>query len=116
MQPVRVRLPRADAPSGRPLRDDEWVEVTWTVTTSEDEAISGKACPERSRRTARRQHRLLCLLREAQEQGAAPTVEDLAEALGVSRATVKRDLAGLRKAGRQVRTRGGRSAEQVECQ
>ena len=101
-QPGRVtlRLPRADAPTGRPLRDDEWVEVAWTVEAPEDEAIP--------RKTARRQHRLLRLLHEATEQGAAPTVDHLAEALGVSRATIKRDLAALRRAGHEVRTRGSR--------
>ncbi len=101
-QPGRVvfRLPRADAPTGRPLRDDEWVEVAWTVGAPEDETIP--------RKTARRQHRLLRLLREAAEQGAAPTVDHLAEALGVSRATIKRDLAALRRAGHTVRTRGSR--------
>lgn len=92
------RLPRNDAPTGRPLRDDEWVEVTWTVAASEDEAIPGK--------TARRQHRLLRLLQEAREQGAAPRVDDLAAALGVSPKTIKRDLVALRRAGHAVRTRG----------
>jgi len=102
-QPGRVtfRLPRADAPTGRPLRDDEWVEVAWTVEAPEDATIS--------RKTARRQHRLLRLLREAAEQGAAPTVDHLAQALGVSRATIKRDLAALRRAGHEVHTRGSRN-------
>ena len=101
-QPGRVifRLPHADAPTGRPLRDDEWVEVAWTVEAPEDETIP--------RKTARRQHRLLRLLREAAAQGAAPTVDHLAAALKVSRATIKRDLAALRKAGHEVRTRGSR--------
>ena len=97
---VTARLPRAGAPTGRPLREDEWVEVTWTVDAAADAAIAGKA--------RRRQHRLLRLLREAGEQGAAPTVDDLAAALGVSRATIKRDLAGLRDAGQGARTRGQR--------
>jgi len=99
-QQIRMRLPHADAPTGRPLRDDEWVEVTWTVATPEDDAITSKV--------ARRQHRLLRLLREAEEQRAAPTVDDLAAALQASRATIKRDLAALRKAGHNVRTRGSR--------
>jgi DNA-binding SARP family transcriptional activator/DNA-binding transcriptional ArsR family regulator len=101
-QPPRTtfRLPRADAPTGRPLRDDEWVEVMWTLDAPEDTSIP--------RKTARRQHRLLRLVREAAEQGAAPTVDHLAAALGVSRATIKRDLAALRKAGYEVRTRGSR--------
>jgi len=102
---IRVRLPAASAPTGRPLRDGEWVEVVWTVATSEDESISGKV--------ARRRRRLLRLLREAEEQGAAPTVDDLAEALEVSRATIKRDLAGLRRAGHAVHTRGSRSRSHV---
>ena len=101
VRPVRLRLPRAGAPTGRPLRDDEWVEVVWTVAALEDETIAGKV--------ARRRHRLLRLLREAKEQGAAPTVDDLAAALEVSRATIKRDLAALRRAGHEVRTRGSRS-------
>jgi len=104
IQPHRVsfRLPRDDAPTGRPLCNDEWVEVTWTVVAPEDEAIPGKK--------ARRRHRLLCLLREAGEQGAAPRVDDLAIALRVSPKTIKRDLAALRQAGHDVRTRGTRSS------
>lgn len=97
---ITLRLPRAGAPTGRPLREDEWVEVAWTVAAAEDAAIAGKA--------PRRQHRLLRLLREAEEQGAAPTVDDLAAALGASRATIKRDLAGLRGAGQLAATRGQR--------
>ncbi len=96
-----VHLPAASAPTGRPLRDDEWVEATWTVTAPEDDAVLGKV--------ARRQQRLQRLLREAKEQGAAPTVDDLGDALGVSRATIKRDLAALRRAGHEVRTRGSRN-------
>jgi tetratricopeptide (TPR) repeat protein len=96
-----VRLPVVGIPTGRPLHDDEWVEITWTVTAPEDEAVLGKA--------ARRQHRLLRLLREAKEQDATPTVDDLADALEVSRATIKRDLAALRRAGHEVRTRGSRN-------
>ncbi|MFQ5856833.1 MAG: tetratricopeptide repeat protein [Anaerolineae bacterium] len=104
IQPRRAtfRLLRTDAPTGRPPRDDEWVEITWTVETPEDEAIAGKK--------ARRQHRLLRLLREAGEQGAAPRVDDLATALRVSPKTIKRDLAALRQAGHDVRTRGTRSS------
>ena len=102
---IRVRLPAASAPTGRPLRDEEWMEVVCTVAALEDEAIVGKV--------ARRRHRLLRLLREAGEQDAAPTVDDLAEALEVSRATIKRDLAGLRRAGHAVHTRGSRSRSHV---
>ncbi len=101
MQRAQARLPRAGAPTGRPLRDDEWVEVAWTVAAGDDDAVADKA--------ARRQHRLLRLLREAEAQGAAVTVDDLAAALDVSRATIKRDLTELRQAGQDVCTRGSRS-------
>ncbi len=104
---LAVRLPRAGAPTGRPLRDDEYVDVTWTVETPEDEAVAGNA--------DRRQARLSRLLGEAAEQGAAPTVDDLAAALAVSQPTVRRDLAALRRAGRPVETRGSRQqANSVE--
>ena len=97
-QRLTFRLPRADAPTGRPLDDDEWVEVIWTVAAPEDEAIRGKV--------ARRRHRLLRLLREAIAQGATPTVDQLAQVLQVSVRTVKRDLAALRAAGHATPTRG----------
>jgi DNA-binding SARP family transcriptional activator/tetratricopeptide (TPR) repeat protein len=96
-----VRLPLIDAPTGRPLRDDEWVEIHWTITTAEDDKISDKA--------ERRHQRLLRLLHEAEEQGAAPTVDDLAAALDVGKATIKRDLATLRQSGHPIRTRGSRN-------
>jgi len=96
-----VRLPASSAPSGRPLRDDEYVEVVWTVNAPEDDGIAGKV--------ARRRHRLLRLLREARKQGGAPTIENLAEALGVSDRTVKRDLVALRASGHTAPTRGSRS-------
>jgi tetratricopeptide (TPR) repeat protein len=97
---IQVRLPRADAPLGRPLREDEWVQVEWSVAAPEDEDVSGKA--------PRRRHRLLRLLGQAEAQGAAPTLGDLATALEVSPSTIKRDLAELRKQGHTVQTRGRR--------
>ncbi|HID33301.1 MAG TPA: tetratricopeptide repeat protein [Anaerolineae bacterium] len=98
---IRVRLACIDAPTGRPLREDEWVEVRWTVHDPEDERIRGKV--------ERRRHRLTRLLHEAEQQNTAPTVDDLAAALKVSRATIKRDLAALRQAGVPVRTRGAKA-------
>ncbi|NOX60570.1 MAG: AAA family ATPase [Chloroflexi bacterium] len=98
---IRMRLARIDAPTGRPLREDEWVEVRWTVHKPEDERIR--------RKVERRRHRLKRLLCEAEQQNAAPTVDDLAAALNVSRATIKRDLAALREAGVRVRTRGAKA-------
>lgn len=95
-----MRLPRSDAPTGRPLREDEWVSVTWTLAAPEDNEIPGK--------TPRRHRRLLRLLREAAVQAAAPTVGDLAAALGVGERTIRRDLDALRAAGHDARTRGSR--------
>jgi hypothetical protein len=99
-QPHRVatRMARAGAPVGRPLRADEQIEVTWTPASAEDETIPDKS--------VRRRQRLLRLLREAEEQGAAPTVDDLANALDVSYVTIRRDLAALRQSGQSAHTRG----------
>ncbi|MFZ5910019.1 MAG: ATP-binding protein [Chloroflexota bacterium] len=77
---VIVRLPRAS-------QADDWVEVTWTLEAPEDKTIPGKV--------ARRRHRLRRLLEEARQQGAIPTNQRLADALGVSLRTVERDMAGL---------------------
>jgi hypothetical protein len=79
-----VRLARADAPLGRPLRDDELVDVTWTLHAPDDEVITDKG--------ERRRHRLGRLLDEAAQGAAAPTDQDLATALGVSRRTIIRDM------------------------
>ncbi len=97
---IIVRLPRIGAPSGRPLHEDEYVEVTWTPQLPQDDQEKDKV--------ASRQARLLRLLQEAEDQGAAPTIDDLARALEVSRATVKRDLSALRRAGHRAKTRGGK--------
>ena len=84
---ISVSLAKADSPLGRPLEDDEFVVVNWTVAAPEDEAFAGK--------NERRKHRLLRLMREAGRQGAAPTDDDLASALGVSRRTILRDMRAL---------------------
>ncbi len=102
LQQQTVSLPRADAPTGRPLREEEYVPVTWTVTAPEDGAI-----PET---VARRRRQLLRLLREAAAQEAAPTVAILAATIGVSQRTIKRDLDSLRADGHEVHTRGSRSS------
>lgn len=95
-----LRLPRRGIPTGRPLRDDEWVAVTWTISSPEDGRVTGKV--------KRRRHRLMRLLTEAREQGAAPTVGHLAAALEVGQRTIERDLAALRAGGHDVPTRGAR--------
>ncbi len=88
------------APGGRALGEADHVEVAWTVSTPADERIAD--------RMERRRVRLLRLVEEAAEQGGAPTVENLAAALGSSSATIRRDLAALRRGGRAVETRGSR--------
>ncbi|MFZ6028481.1 MAG: AAA family ATPase [Chloroflexota bacterium] len=98
---IGVRLPRAGVPGGRPLREEEYVNVTWTLSVPGDDEIPGKS--------ARRQHRLLRLLQEAAERSAAPTVPDLAAALGVNARTIRRDLAALRAAEKKAHTRGSRA-------
>jgi tetratricopeptide (TPR) repeat protein len=103
VQKITVFLPHLDAPLGRPLRDEEHVSVTWTLSTLEDDSVSGKV--------ARRRQRILRLLREAQTQGAAPTHDHLADALGVSRRTIERDMAALQRQdpSRVLPTRGKKS-------
>lgn len=88
-QQVQVSLPIIGTRGGRALRPDEYIQVTWTVSSPEDALITDK--------TERRQQRLLRLLKEAQEQGAAPTYEHLALALGAGLRTIKRDMAFLRQ-------------------
>lgn len=97
-QREQVCLARAEAPMGRALQDEEFITITWTLKSPQDGDVEGKS--------ARRQHRLLRLMEEAKTHGAAPTVDDLASALKVSDRTIKRDLAALRNAGRDVETRG----------
>lgn len=84
---IFVSLARIDVPLGRTLREDEFVTVQWTVNAPEDEAITDK--------TDRRQFQLKRLLEQAKAQNAAPTDEDLAHALGVSRRTILRDMKQL---------------------
>lgn len=79
-----VRLARRDVPLGRALREDDFATVTWTLNAPDDESIEDKA--------ERRQHRLKRLLAESAAQGAAPTDDDLAQALEVSRRTILRDM------------------------
>ena len=84
---IVARLATATAPLGRTLRPDELVDVTWTLHAADDDAIADDV--------ERRRHRLLRLLAEAARDGAAPTDDDLAAALGVSRRTIIRDMAAL---------------------
>lgn len=84
---VSVELAHIQAPLGRQLRDSEHIAVRWTVNAPEDDAIGDKA--------ARRRYQLKRLLKEAEAQNAAPTDDDLAHTLGVSRRTILRDMQAL---------------------
>jgi DNA-binding SARP family transcriptional activator len=101
-----VRLASSAAPLGRRLKPEEFVVVQWTLDAAEDDAIADAA--------DRRRHRLRRLLHEAATSDAAPTDDDLAGALGVSRRTILRDMEALGQAARRAtrrRARGEVSAE-----
>jgi DNA-binding transcriptional ArsR family regulator len=97
---VEVHLPAVEAPTGRPLEDDETRRVVWTIDHPEDARFASPI--------DRRRHRLLRLLTEADDRGAVPAIEQVAAALEVSDSTVRRDLAALREEGHMVTSRGQR--------
>jgi len=90
----------ADNPPGQPVRSCKRVAVTLTMDCADDlQALrQGVAVMRRSK--------IQRLTREAQDQGALLTQEDLARLLCTSRSTVKRDIAHLRATGTDVPTRG----------
>ncbi len=90
----------ADDPPGRPIGECRRVPVNLTMDSADDlEALrQGVAFLRRSR--------IQRLTREAQEQDALLTQEDLARLLCTSRSTIKRDVAHLRSEGLDVPTRG----------
>lgn len=96
-QRVDVRLVRADVPIGKRLASDDYASITWTLARPGDEALTPAS--------ARRQHILRRLLSEASAQGAAPTDDDLARALSVSRRTILRDIQALQTQGIDIQTR-----------
>jgi hypothetical protein len=100
-----VRLAHIDAPLGRTLAPDEQVEVHWTLHAPEDDAIADLG--------ARRRHRLRRLLHEAAARAAAPTDDDLAAALGVSRRTILRDMAAIGGAVTSITRRRARSRDGI---
>lgn len=85
---VERRLPSVDAPRGRPLLPADLVDVVWTLSQPDDWELPADG--------ARRQHRIQRLLAEAEQQHARARAVDIADVLGVSERTVKRDLAELR--------------------
>ncbi len=94
---IAARLVRADVPLGRTLTPGDYLPVRWTLDSPGDSAIP--RADERRRQVIRR------LLDEAAAQGAAPTDADLAQALGVSRRTILRDIEILAAEGVAIPTR-----------
>jgi biotin operon repressor len=89
-----------DSPPGRPIAECKRVAVVLTLDSPDDlEAL-------RNGIAALRRSKIQRLTREAQEQRALLTQEDLARLLCASRSTVKRDIAQLRAEGIDVPTRG----------
>ncbi len=95
-----IRLPLAGIPLGRSLKGGDWTQVRWTVSDPSDFDVPDPV--------GRRRLRIRRFLDEAARQGADPRIEDVATALGVSVATVRRDVAELRRAGSGLSTRGSR--------
>jgi len=83
-----IALPTSDDSSQRGKSARAHVRVHWTPWEYGDTLIGDS--------TRRRQHQLERLIREAGQQGASATLEALRQAVGVSLATVKRDLVRLR--------------------
>ncbi len=95
-----VRLAAISAPTGRAAHPSELIEVAWTIHHPLDGRF--ETGPEM------REAQLVRLAAEAEAVGAAPTIADLANALDVSTATVRRDIERLRSSGRAIKTRGRR--------
>lgn len=99
---IRQVVVAARAPHGRPLRETEMVEITWTIDVGEDDLeVLKEHGPIDLRRV-----RILRLVDEALDQGGEPTQEDLAKALSVTARTVRSDITALEAKGYQVATRG----------
>jgi hypothetical protein len=89
-----------NTPPGQPLTGCERVAVNLTMDDADDlKALRDGVAALRRRKIQR-------LTREAQEQWALLTQEDLARLLCSSRSTIKRDIARLRAEGTDVPTRG----------
>ena len=89
-----------DNPPGRPIAECKREAVILTLDSPDDLGAL------RDGIAALRRSKIQRLTREAQEQGALLTQEDLARLLCASRSTVKRDIAQLRAEGIDVPTRG----------
>ncbi len=95
---------KVSEPAGKPLEQCEMVAVRLTLFDAEDRReLPAEAC---QRSTDMRRRRLLRICEEAREQGGLLSQEDLGEILMCDVRTVRRDVAGLRRAGVVVPTRG----------
>jgi hypothetical protein len=102
MGQIRVFLSRRQAGHGQALDKTASQEVLWTINAgSEDQQVLVEYGRESLRRV-----RIVRLLDEALEQGAAATQEDLAMALNVGVRTIKRDCKVLAGQGVYLPTRG----------
>ncbi len=90
--PPEAKVVIREAPAAR---GDARLRVRWTV----DAGPADAALKHAQGAIALRRARLSRLRREAEAQGAHPTIAQLAEALNVSARTIKRDLAALRDDG-----------------
>lgn len=99
---VRVILTRRQAGHGQCLDKTASQEVLWTINAgAEDQQILTAHGREALRRA-----RIVRVLDEALDQGAAATQEDLALALNVGLRTIKRDCSALAAQGVYLPTRG----------
>jgi biotin operon repressor len=90
----------ADTPPGQPIGACKRVAITLTFDHTNDVETL------RHGTAVLRRNKIQRLTREAQEQVALLTQEDLARLLCTSRSTIKRDIAWLRGEGIDVPTRG----------
>ena len=91
-------------PAGKPVDLCRKVSVKLTLHNPDEDVEVYKE----SGLTGLRQHKLLRITKEAIEQGALLSYEDIAFMLTVGVATVKRDMAAMRRAGLTIPTRGWR--------
>jgi len=97
---VRYCAIAAGEPASRQLAHSQRLPVQLTLVDAEDLACSCESV------VALRRQRIVRLCREAQEQGALLTQEDLALVLTTSVRTIRRDLRALREQGLAIPTRG----------
>jgi hypothetical protein len=97
---VRYCAIAAGEPAGRQLADSQRLPVQLTLVGDQDLASAGEGV------IALRRQRVVRLCREAFDQGALLTQEDLALVLTTSVRTIRRDLRALRAQGIGVPTRG----------